>query len=83
MSEVTLEAIAGVVEKVVDDKLQPIKEILDDHTETLERHTTILDQLLTKKKTKDDEETVAIFRFSRLENWAKKVGEKLRIKFEL
>ena len=72
MPEITLKAIEELVERVFDKKLEPIKT-------TLESHTTSLEQLVMKKNLKDQEKTVAVYRFDRLEKWAKRVGEKLGI----
>jgi uncharacterized protein YoxC len=95
MSELTLKA----VEQLLDAKLQPIKtgmallatqESVDELTKTVAEiektvsgHTTSLDQLLTTKKNKVDENTVSTARFDRLEHWAQLVGQKLDIKLEL
>jgi C4-type Zn-finger protein len=49
----------------------------------LNTHTTALQQLVSKKKTKENEDTVSLQRFKRLEDWAQKVGDKLGVKLEL
>jgi hypothetical protein len=95
MSELTLKAI----EQMLDAKLQPIKagmahlatsqELAELKADlegvkiTQARHTTSLELLLTKKKIKDDETTIAASRVDRLEHWAQLVGQKLDIKLEL
>lgn len=63
--------------------LDPIKKDLKEQCAILDTHTKALDQLLTRKKTKDDENTVSAARFDRLEHWAKQVGEKIGVKLEL
>ena len=50
---------------------------------TVNGHTTALDQLLTKKQSKEDNTTVSVARFDRIEQWAQQVGQKLGIKLEL
>ncbi len=50
---------------------------------TLDSHTAVLEQRLSKKKAKDEEKTVSVERFDRLEHWAALVGKKLGIKLEL
>jgi uncharacterized FlgJ-related protein len=83
MSEITLEGIAKTVEALLKQELDPIKETLAKHTELLNSHTASLEKLLTKKKSKDDENTVAVSRFDRLEKWAQLAGEKIGVKLEL
>jgi len=56
---------------------------LTEVEKTLSAHTAALDQLLHKKKIKDDERTVSVERFDRLEHWAQQVGQKLGIKLEV
>ena len=48
----------------------------------LSTHTTALEQLVRKKRTKEDENTVSLQRFKRLEDWAQKAGEKLGVKVQ-
>ena len=79
MSNVTLEGIAELLKQ----ELGPIKTTLAEHTELLNSHTTSLETLLSAKKTKDDENTVSVHRFKRLEDWAEQVGKQLGIKLEL
>ena len=86
MSNITLDGIAAVIR----EELKPIKKtlaeqgvILAEHSKILNTHTTALDMLLTKKKTKDEENIVSAERFKRFENWAQQVGLKLGIKLEL
>lgn len=77
MSNVTLEAIEGLL----DGKLSPINTKLEDIEEVLVQHTTALEVLLTEKKKRDDNKTVADHRVEYLENWAKQVSQKLGIEF--
>ncbi len=84
MSNVTLEGIS----KVIKVELEPIKEILaehtktlTEHTKTLSAHTAALDQLLTEKKNKDDNKIVGDSRLDYLEKWAKQVSQKFGIEF--
>jgi hypothetical protein len=76
MSEVTLKAIEDLLDSKLDEKFE---EKLKPMYKTLEAHTTMLEQIITEKKNKDDNTTVAVYRFDRLETWAKKVGEKIGI----
>ena len=67
----------------ITTKLTAVEETLAQHTETLSTHTQSLAALLTKKKTREDEKTVSVARFDRLEKWAGQVGVQLGIKLEL
>ena len=86
MSEVTLEGIAALL-KV---ELEPIRETLDEHTrilsehtEILSQHTAALDELLTDKKNRVNNEAIIAHRFERIEHWAQEVGPKVGVKLEL
>lgn len=59
-----------------DQKLEPIKKILDSHTNSL-------DMLLTNRKTAEDEKIVSAARIDRLESWAKEAGHKLGLNIDL
>ena len=86
MSDITLEGIAKVIKtelEPVKEDIADIKETLAQHTKTLGTHTTALDMLLKAYQTKQDENVVSVDRFTRLELWAKQVGEKLGIKLNL
>jgi hypothetical protein len=50
---------------------------------TVNGHTSALDQILKKKQSKEDNRTVSVARFDRLEHWAQQVGKKLGITLEL
>ena len=76
MSKVTLEAIEELFGKKMDEKLEPIRA-------TQRQHTAALDELLTEKKNKTNNETVSAHRFDRLEHWAQEVGPKVGVKLEL
>ena len=82
MTEITLEAIAKTVGKVIKQELEPIDRKLNTIEKTLESHTLALDQLVLDKKTREEEKIVSIHRFERLEKWARRVGEQLGIKLE-
>ena len=86
MSIVTLEGIAALL-KV---ELEPIRETLDEHTrilsehtEILSQHTAALDELLTDKKNRVNNEVIAAHRFDRLEHWGQEVGQKVGVKLQL
>jgi hypothetical protein len=79
MSNITLGAIA----ELLKTELKPINETLAQHTELLNKHTTMLDGLATDVKTLLDEKTITVHRFERLEHWAQQVGQELGIKLEL
>ena len=66
-----------------NEELQSINKTLAQHTQLLNRHTTLLDSLGTDVKTLLDEKTITVHRFDRLEHWAQQVGKKLGIKLEL
>ncbi len=86
MSNITLEGIAAVVReelKPLNKRLEKVEVRLGAIETTQIKHTTALDSLLIKKKTKDEEKLVSSERFERLENWAQQVGLKLGIKLEL
>lgn len=86
MSNITLQNIADLFKeelRPVNTRLSSIELTLANHTKTLDSHTKALDILLTKKKIKDDENTVSSDRFSRLEKWAQLVGQKIGVKLEL
>lgn len=51
MSEITLDQIAGLLEKTFEEKLEPINTKLDAMAETFSSHTNTLDFLV--KQTKD------------------------------
>ena len=74
MSNVTLEAIEGLLDDKLDEKLKPV-------LQTLAQHTAALAQLLTEKKKKDDNKTVGDDRLEYLEKWAKQVSQKFGIEF--
>ena len=76
MSKVTLEAIEQLFDQKMDEKFEPFRDILSHHTAALE-------QLLTERKNKEDNTTVAAHRVERLEHWAQDVGPKVGIKLEL
>jgi hypothetical protein len=74
------QAIKGLAtQQSVDDLASRVTTI----EKTLSQHTSALEKLLTKKKTKDDENTVSAERFKRIEDWAVQVGQKLGIKLEV
>ena len=86
MSNVTLEGIAALLKvelEPVNTRLTSIEEKLAEHTKTLSQHTAALEQLLTEKKKKTDNETVSAHRFDRLEHFAEQVSQRLGIKLEL
>ena len=86
MSELTLKAIEHLLDtkfQSTSEELAEIKTDLAGMKTTLASHTTSLDQLLTAKKNKADENTVSADRFDRLEHWAQLVGQKLDIKLKL
>ena len=66
-----------------NEELQSINKALAQHTQLLNRHTTMLDSLGTDVKTLLDEKTLTVHRFERLEHWAQQVGQKLGIKLDL
>jgi hypothetical protein len=66
MPNITLEAIA----ELLKTELKPVNETLAQHTELLNRHTTMLDGLVTDVKTLLDEKMITVHRFDRLEHWA-------------
>ena len=76
MTKVTLEAIGELFDQKMDEKLEPIKIVLAQHTAALE-------QLMSEKKTETNNETVSAHRFDRLELWAQQVGPKVGVKLEL
>ena len=80
MSDVTLKAIEelmdGMLDKKLDEKLEPIKQ-------TQAQHTASLELLLSERKKKDGNELVSSHRLDRLEEWGKEVGSKVEIKLEL
>lgn len=80
MSEVTLEAIENLLESKLEEKLE---EKLEPIRAVQRAHTTMLEQLMTEKKTKEDNNTVTEYRFERLEKWGEKVGSSVGIKLEL
>lgn len=82
MAEITIEAIAKAVERLLKEETAPIKNSLAEIEQTLDTHTRALDQLLREKQIKDDEKTVMTNRFKRLEEWAKRVGDQLGIKLD-
>ena len=82
-NNITLEAVAKVVEEVIKTELQPVKDDLAD-VKTIQRsHTDSLEKLLTKKKTKEDEVVIAASRLDRLEAFCKSAAKQLNIKFDL
>ena len=86
MANITLKGIAQVIKtelEPVNTKLEAIEETLAQHTKTLDTHTKALDTLLKSRKNKLDENAVAAERFTRLELWAKRVGQKIGVKLEL
>lgn len=82
MSNVTLEGIANLLKSELKLELDPIKEILAEHTKTLALHTTALETLLTEKKNRDDAKIVKDDRLDYLEKWAKQVSQKFGIEFK-
>lgn len=86
MSEITIEGIAKVIReelKPVNEKLAKQEEILNRHTDILNSHTASLEQLVTKKSTKADENIVETHRVDRLEKLGQRVGAHVGIKLEL
>lgn len=79
MSDITLQNIA----ELLKHELSPINKRLSSIEKTLEVHTRALDTLLKARKEYQEEKSVSIERFKRLENWAEQVGQKLGIKLEL
>ncbi|MEK7161300.1 MAG: hypothetical protein AAB729_01265 [Patescibacteria group bacterium] len=73
---------AVLVTNLMED-LHEVPATLKSIVRTLDSHTAVLEQLLTKKKTKDEETVISAERFDRLEHWAFQVGKKLGIKLEL
>ncbi len=70
-------------------KLLATQQSVDDLTvrvDTIERnqniHTKALDRLLKDMETRDQERIIGAERFKRLEDWAKKVSEKIGIQIE-
>ena len=76
MSNVTLEAIEDLFDRKMDEKLEPLKHVLS-------QHTAALDQLMKASLNKDDERLVTTHRLDRLEHWAKIVGQKSGVKLEI
>ena len=86
MANITIEGIASLLSeelKPINTRLNTIDTRLESIDKTLNQHTSALDQLLTAKKNIDDEQTVSVERFVRLEHWAQQVGKKLGIELEL
>jgi hypothetical protein len=79
MSNVTLVAIEelmdNILDKKLDEKLEPIKKVQAQHTASLEL-------LLSERGKKDDNHIVVSHRLDRLEKWGKKVGEKVDLKLD-
>lgn len=80
MPEVTLKAIEdlmdGMLDKKLDEKLEPIKKTLNSHSESLAL-------LLSERKNKEDNKIVDSHRLDRLEKWGKQVGNKVQVRLEL
>ena len=74
---------AGIVNLATQDSLNELANTVAEIKQTVDVHTTALDTLLKAHKTRKDENIISIDRFTRLELWAKQVGEKLGIKLEL
>ena len=71
MSDITIEDIAKVIKTElapINNQLLAIEKTISRHTLILNNHTTALDTLLKKKKTKEDESAVSLHRFKRLED---------------
>jgi hypothetical protein len=83
MSEITLENIAKTMEAVLKQEIEPINTRLDNIEKTQALHSASLEQLITEKKGREDNDKVSTHRFDRLEKWAKEVGNKVDIKIEL
>ena len=78
-----MEAIARLLKKELGSELGPVKTRLSAIEEVLATHTAALEQLLTEKKNKDDNNIVNAHRIDRLEKWALLAGKKFGIKLEL
>ncbi len=85
MPELSLENI----EKLLDNKLEPvntklaaIEEIVSGHTEILDKHTDILDSIAKDVKNWNTEMTMVRARLDRHDIWFKQVSEKLDLKLE-
>ena len=86
MSKITLEGIAALLKVEFDPintRLTAIEETLVEHTQILSQHTAALDELLTDKKNRVNNEAIIAHRFERIEHWAQEVGPKVGVKLQL
>ena len=83
MTQITLEAIENLLDVKLEEKLeQKLEQKLQPIRQTLGEHSVMLDLIARSVKNLEEGLSVTNSRVDRLENWAGKVGNKVKIKLE-
>lgn len=67
----------------IDEKVDPLEVKVTSLQTSFNNLQTTMDKLVKKDKNLDEEKIIANYRVTRLEQWAKPVGEKTQISFEV
>ncbi len=82
MTEINFQPVFDYID-ALETKIDPLVERIDDLGHKFDNLQSAVDKSLTDLRNINEEKVITAYRTKRLEEWAKPVGEKVEVPFEV